>query len=388
MSSTLPLIRELMMGHTGAPEEARIFSLVEQLSAEDLNALLTQDGDRLFSTLDNRLFGPDFRNDLVTLVGRRRIGDLDLHGRAALLHALQVGRTSSAEEHLMADVLCGVVGAELTQLKNIVNLQTDRHALDGLIWADIDDQPVRQRILDHFAQQTVGVEVREAKVLSDIDDTVFCALHDRRYPKGTLYPGVIAFQEALDEGPQDCPRSVGDLTFVTARPGDVFGIVERHSRSSLRHAGAGDLSVLSGSLLSLRTLDAMAAKKVENITRYALIYPEYRLIFMGDSGQGDVMVGQRLWEEYPSALDAVFIHDVVDTPQERRDELASQKVWFHDTYIGAANKALELGLISAGGHGRVVASAKEALSQIPWEDAGQQERMEALMARDEGTTTR
>ena len=39
---------------------------------------------------------------------------------------------------------------------------------------------------------------KPVKVLSDIDDTIFCALHDRRYPRRSVYPGVRAFLDAVD----------------------------------------------------------------------------------------------------------------------------------------------------------------------------------------------
>ncbi len=32
----------------------------------------------------------------------------------------------------------------------------------------------------------------------------------------------------------------------------------------------------------------MAARKIANIAHYRQLFPEYRLVFIGDSGQGDV----------------------------------------------------------------------------------------------------
>ncbi|MEL4505759.1 phosphatase domain-containing protein [Luteococcus sp. H138] len=383
MTAELSLTRELLAHRTGEQDENRILGLIESLEPHELNELLTEQGaERLFSAMDDRIFGADNRSALLELVAQRRAGDLELHARAAVIHALQTGRTSDDEEARIADLLCAVHGDELTHLKNILNLRNDHHDLEGLVFIDLDDASVRERILQHFAVEAQGQQFTEAKVLSDIDDTVFCKLHDKRYPRGTLYPGVLAFQEALDKGPDDDPKSLGDLTFVTARPGDFFGLVENHSRESLKRAGIADLSLMSGSLFSLFTLDSMAGKKLENISHYTQLFPEYRMTFMGDSGQGDVRVGEKLWELYPGAMDAVFIHDVVDTPDEERAEHAEHQVWFHDTYVGAANKALELGLISRAGRDHVVDEAQRALEQIKWEDAAQRDRMTALFQRD------
>lgn len=382
MSAELSLVNDLLAHHTDEQDEARILALLDLLDAAELNELLTTRGaERLFSALDNRLFGPDNQDAGIALV-MRRSSELDLHARAAVIQALQTGRTGRDAENHIAELFCAVRGPELTHLKNILTLRNDHHDLEGLVFIDIDDEAVRERILQHIAAQATTQLVSEAKVLSDIDDTVFCKLHDQRYPKGTLYPGVLAFQEALDLGPEDDPLSVGDLTFVTARPGDFLGLVENHSRDSLKKAGVADLSLLSGSIFSLFSLDSMAGKKLENIGHYTQLFPEYRMTFMGDSGQGDVRVGEKLWELYPDAMDAVFIHDVVDTPHEERAERAKGRVWFHDTYVGAATKAFELGLISRAGLGRVADDARQALTQIPWEDSAQRERMEALFARD------
>ncbi|MEL4356777.1 MULTISPECIES: phosphatase domain-containing protein [unclassified Luteococcus] len=381
--AALELVRELLSHRTREHDEQRILSLVQELPSEQLNELLDERGaERLVQALDNRIVGPDNHRALLEILVDRRSGELELHATAALIHALQTGRTSTDEERRIADLICQLHGQELTHLKNIINLRNDHHDLEGLVFIDIDDDGVRQRILDHISSEGQDLSTGEAKVLSDIDDTVFCKLHDKRYPRGTLYPGVLAFQEALDRGPDDDPTSLGDLTFVTARPGDFFGLVENHSRESLKKAGIADLSLMSGSLFNLFTLDSMAGKKLENIDHYIKLFPEYRMTFMGDSGQGDVKVGEKLWESYGGAMDAVFIHDVVATPDEKRAEYASRKIWFHDTYVGAANKALELGLISAAGREHVVAEARRAISEIPWQDQAQQDRMSELLERD------
>lgn len=383
MTSDLELVRELLAHRTGDDEEGRILALLRALDADELNDLLDEKtADRLFGAMDNHLLGRRNRDAAIDLVAVQRAGELGLHARAAVIYGLQTGRTGRRGEQAIAGLMCAVHGEELTHLKNIINLRKDHHDLEGLVFKDLDDQDIRQQVLDHIQEQAKGVEATEAKVLSDIDDTVFCKLHDKRYPKGTLYPGVLAFQEALDMGPHDDPKSIGDLTFVTARPMDFFGLVENHSRESLKKAGVADLSVLSGSLFSLVSLDSMAGKKLENIEHYVQLYPEYRMTFMGDSGQGDVQVGERLWQEHADAMDAVFIHDVVGTDEEVRAAHAEHRVWFHDTYVGAASKALELGLISQTGWRKVVGEAQQALDTIPWESDAQEQRIRQLVERD------
>ncbi|GAA1393466.1 phosphatase domain-containing protein [Luteococcus peritonei] len=384
MTADLSLVRDLLADHTDQEAELRILTLLQELPTEQLNALMGDDelAERLFEALDDHLLGARNHEALVSLLAVERRGELDLQSCANLIHGLQVGRTSSKDEQVILSLVRELRGEELTHLKNLLNLRNDHHDLEGLVFVDIDDEQVREELLAHFAESVPDEPVTEAKVLSDIDDTVFCKLHDKRYPKGTMYPGVLAFQEALDQGPHDDPKSVGDLTFVTARPMDFFGPVENHSRESLKKAGIADLSVMSGSLFSLVTLDRMAGKKMENIDHYVRLFPEYRMTFMGDSGQGDVKVGERLWELHPDVVDAVFIHDVVDTPEEERRGHAEHRIWFHDTYVGAANRALALGLISSTGWQHVVDEARKAFDEIAWESGEQEDRMRTLLERD------
>lgn len=270
----------------------------------------------------------------------------------------------------------------LTRLKNQVNLRTDPHDLEGLAYGDVDDAGIRDEILSHIAEQARDVVTGQTKVLSDIDDTVFCALHDRRWPRGIVYPGALALVDALDAGPTPEPFSTGDLTFVTARPGDFLGLIGNHTRTALRKAGVATVSVLTGTLPGLFGVDAVASAKAVNIRHYHALFPEYRLLFVGDSGQRDVTVGERLHEEFGDHLDLVLIHDVVDTPPELRAEHAARGVAFFDTYAGAAQLAHRAGLISDAGRDRVFAEVIEGLDAVPWASDAQERAMRELVERD------
>lgn len=69
------------------------------------------------------------------------------------IHRLQEGWTRRHEEREIVDIFYSVHGEELTQLKNALNRRDDHHDLEELIFGDIDDESVRERVLDHFAAQ-------------------------------------------------------------------------------------------------------------------------------------------------------------------------------------------------------------------------------------------
>lgn len=218
-------------------------------------------------------------------------------------------------------------------------------------------------------------------MLCDIDDTVVCALHDRRYPRGTVYPGILALLDALDRGPHEEPYSLGDLTFVTARPADVFGLIENHTRRTLRAAGIATHTMLSGTFLAMASLDRMAGRKVANIEHYHALFPEYRLVFIGDSGQGDIAVARSMWERFDDVLDLTVIHDVVGTPDAERARLREERILLVDTYAEAARLFHERGLISDAGLQRVIDESATGLDAVRWASPEQERTTRALFGR-------
>lgn len=378
------LLRRLVAGYTSYAEERLILELVAAASQAELNAMLGDDRfvDGLLASLKDRRDGSQHRQELLELLIGRRLPELTLANRGRLVHALQTGRTGLGAENWVAQILLAHRGLQLTDLKNELNSSSSFHDLERLIFADIDDEGVRRQILNHLAAEAGAVGILGCKVLSDIDDTALCTLKDTRFPKGILYPGVVAFWEALDCGPTDTPVSIGNLTFVTARPGDALGLVENRTRATLRKAGIADNSVLTGGFASITSHDAMAAKKLQNVSHYRQLFGEYRLVFIGDSGQGDVTAGLAMYQSFPEALAAVFIHDVVSTPLEQRSAYANQGIWFFDSYVGAAHRAHHLGLISDDGLSRVITETRAGFDAIIWDTQAQEQRMRALLDRD------
>lgn len=382
--SQIGLLRQLLSSRTNQRVERAILTLLQRASTEELNLMLADPKltDRLVGSLNDRWFGDDCLSELFDLLGTTRRAELDLPARAAVIHALQTGHTGARDELIIRDLFLDVGGADLTVLKNLIDATPNHHDLEELVFGDIDAVPVRQAILDHIAEQAATITDLEAKVLSDIDDTTICSLHDRRFPKGIIYPGVLALWAALDQGPHDMPRSLGDLTFITARPGDLLGWIENSTRRRLQAQGVGVSSMLTGSLIHLLSRAGMADKKIQNITNYHQLFPEYRLVFIGDSGQGDVLVAQRLLSEFDKVVDAVLIHDVVDTDESARAKYADEGVFFFDTYVGAALRVHELGLIADEGLAAVAAATQTGFDAIEWSDETQERRARELLARD------
>ncbi|WP_441289834.1 phosphatase domain-containing protein [Sorangium sp. KYC3313] len=383
--SKLDEIRLRMASHTDRDDERRILEILARSTAVELDQLLLQlDLPALLGDIDDRLIGPDNRTALLALLTAERLGDLGIPARAALVSALQRGRTGSLDEQALRRLWLGTRGADVTRLKNALDGRGGYRDLHQLFYHDIDDDSLREELLAHFAQEAASGSVsgREVKILSDIDDTFYANWKDARYPKKTVYPGVLQFYAELDRGPGPVPGRAGDLTFVTARPGDRLGLVEDATIKALAERGQLAANVLAGSFTRLIGNRTIAEKKLENFLEYRRLYPEYDFVFVGDSGQGDIHFGQRMLELAPDVVRAIFIHDVVATPDLARRELATSGVHLFDTYIGAALVALELGLLGPEGAARVAEAAAGAFAAIPFPSQADQEPRRLEMARD------
>jgi hypothetical protein len=379
----LKMLRALMTGHTNRLEEQKILELFEGASAVELNHLITNiNVDALLADVDNRVIGPDHLTSLLELLCIKRVHELGLPVRAGLMFALQRGITHSLAERMIRALFLSARGRELTEFKNLLDGRGSYHDLQQLVFSDVDDPAIRQEILDHIRREAETSPSGENKVLSDIDDTFLLNWKDTRYPPKTVYPGVLQFYRELDRGPGIIPGREGDLTFVSARPQDPLGLIEDRTLAALREHGVPTASMLSGAFTHLIGNSRIAEKKFDNFRRFAQLFPEYGFVFVGDSGQGDVAFGEQMLAAAPDAVRAVFIHDVVATPESVRQEWRAKSIFFFDTYVGAALEAYQVGVIARDGVHRVTRAAQEDLEKVPFASVEQREARRADLSRD------
>ena len=383
LESKVATIVRLVEGHTDRAEEAQILDLLRNAGPGELDLLLGRlPLARLLSSIDDRVVGPDNRTALFRLLCEDRLADLSVPTRAALVFALQRGRTDGADEGAIGRILLATRGEALTDLKNTIDDGGDYRDLQQLIYRDLDHDLLRERILEHFRVE--GAPRADLKVLSDIDDTLYPNWKDARYPRTKEprpYPGVRAFYNELDLAfsPTADP---GDLTFLTARPGDRAGLGEGITRKHLAAIGLPYAKVLTGDFGHLATHDLMADRKYASFIEYKKLFPEYTFVFCGDSGQGDAIAGAHMMAHPGGGMRAVFIHDVIDTNAEGRAAWRAKGVHFNDTYIGHALDAFTLGLLDRAALRRVADAALRDLRDVPFQDLDQREARWAEFRRD------
>ncbi|KAG5178171.1 hypothetical protein JKP88DRAFT_330462, partial [Tribonema minus] len=237
---------------------------------------------------------------------------------------------------------------------------------------------------------------RLLRVVTDIDDTVKSSGNlrlagviplggiDAQYERGQFYPGV--FQFGLELAAHGVPRGLMPLPIavLTARAKELLFALEldmEHPVSvAYRQCGAengmegwGLGPILYGSVKEWICWTRKSRRKVKNFRRLMELdgrnaiargyMTEY--VFIGDTGEGDFKAGIKMCENFPRELRALFLHmvycvdDVCKVPEDYA--VNGVPVLFFKTYVGAARKAYEAGLLNRYAVERVIAKAVEEL---------------------------
>lgn len=344
MRSIAAQITALCSGWFTLPSSAeQIMLLLRETPAGHLNTVLEiVDVPQLARSLHERDFG--LRQDALDFLFRERLHEIADDSLAALISALHKGPTPRRSQEAIVEVLTNREGEEFRNLKSRLNHTADHHNLEHLVYEDLD-KDLAKRLLDHIAAQTDAANRKDLRILCDIDDTIKAAIHDQRYPRGTVYPGVITLLNLLDDGAAADPDRPGDLTFVTARPEGPRGFVEQYTRNSLHHLGLPPHTVMGGSVINLLTRGRIRDRKLENMRRNRELFPEARTIFIGDSGQTDGEVGAEAYRTARGHTVGTLLHNVTDMSDAERAQWAVKGVYVFDTYAGAAAHAMQLGLL-------------------------------------------
>jgi SHS2 domain-containing protein len=275
--------------------------------------------------------------------------------------------TGPREELRMERLLFSIAPQDLTLFKFALEYDGDYKDVAEYVFHDIDDKERQDRIIEHFrtARREIGV-----KVLTDVDDTMYANFIDERYPKKTLYPGVLEFYDALKREPFEL--SAIPVTTLSARPNPVAGKLEESSLEGLVEKTHGRLlpSALSGALISstagtveswLRAnLDLLPNKvphgqedkigevKFQNFLHFSMVYPEYRYVFVGDSGQADSLTAQLMVTEKSmegtSRVITTFIHDLRESKNDEKSGSSTFRNLRPDVLVGK-NSAAGRGVI-------------------------------------------
>ena len=121
--------------------------------------------------------------------------------------------TDRREALRMERLLVSIALKDLHLFKFALEYDGDYKDLVEYVFHYIDDHACQARIIGHLGTTPPPIGV---KILSDVDDTMYANLIDVRYPKNTLYPGVLEFYDAVTREPFEL--STTPVTILSARP--------------------------------------------------------------------------------------------------------------------------------------------------------------------------
>lgn len=293
-------------------------------------------------------------------------------------------RTRAREETLLHSLFMTAKGTDLVELKRLVDTGGTGRDLRHIVFSGrvLTESFLHEALLQHFRDEAAELEVKPLLVLSDIDHTIWIGPFGEggpKFPHGPI-PGALSLYNALG----------GRITFLSARPPMWEG---RTRGNLLDDMGIAEATVLPGTLQNVvryvlpgQKDDAkkMMGEQKENVfLQFALLHPEARFVFCGDSGEGDIGFAVPFMDESAGGGDwgldqkpqdlatfcqptmrkdrAALIHDVVDsdglrprTSAQQRQTLREQGVIVFDTFLGAAVELYRLQFLDHAGLRRAV----------------------------------
>ena len=271
------------------------------------------------------------------------------------------------------------VGCNYSPLKTSIDYGCDLRE----ILYDRNNQLIEggQTLLDIFVEKKMPDMWH---IMTDIDDTLYpntehgtyIAGSDVSWPEKNPYPGIIKFYDLFYS---NLPIFARYTTVLSATPGFLkkskladahhilhnilqeYGFIQGPESKTQIATHVTDFASnwagqFRGSLtnkdVSVDTINSayklFGNTKFERFKQYLTIFPEYKILFFGDNGQGDVLAGKQM-VEYSDRCH-VFIHKVSENgttfKKSFEEDQNIPRLNFFKNYYEAAVKLRELGVFT------------------------------------------
>ncbi|KEP60874.1 UNVERIFIED_CONTAM: hypothetical protein HHA_250790 [Hammondia hammondi] len=226
----------------------------------------------------------------------------------------------------------------------------------------------------------------DLQVLVDIDDTIrssggvtFLSVSlggiDTQYERGTFYPGCFQFLFELScHGlrPSQRPLSLGVLTArIPQVPITADSVLNQKLRETALRRGIRGWGIDCKNKVLYSTLNEWifpsekGKRKFENLlllhSKLSATHPNIKYVWIGDTGEMDRHAGEMMARQMPHTLKAVFLHYVGDYGRNSKMPqdyfVNGVPTVFFRTYIRAARRAVDLGLLDRKGLARTMVQA-------------------------------
>ncbi len=219
-------------------------------------------------------------------------------------------------------------------------------------------------------------------IMTDIDDTIYPNTEHSTYIAGSdaswhnkvPYPGIKLFYYRFYQQMQN--KYAKYSTILSATPGALktsklrntilkevlrkYGFIQGPESKIKILSNIGSIVENYNTISNKRVADKLTElfvllgnTKFERFKQYISIFPEYKILFIGDNGQGDVLAGQRMLEltDTDELRDRcnVFIHKVYDIGNYKTVNEEAQNIsrmHFFKNYAEVATRFSALGIFT------------------------------------------
>ena len=261
---------------------------------------------------------------------------------------------------------------------------------------------LRNNILAGISKISLSKQIPH--IITDIDDTIYpnpgklninIAGSDYSWKKKELYPGIKEFYQMFNKDTQENnpgiiiyntvlsatptalkPHKLKDEVLISVLKND-FGFLS--GKDSLQKAIA-DIEVTKlkeGNYKIEPNAKSVGDKKYEKFIKYKQLFPEYKLLFIGDNGQGDLISGKKMLETCSECM--VFIHNILKNDfnfkfdderinQEINDPKYKGRLFFFKNYYELAQIFNKLKLMNNADLNTIKDNVVKTLSENKYSD--------------------
>jgi hypothetical protein len=103
----------------------------------------------------------------------------------------------------------------------------------------------------------------------------------------------------------------------------------------------------------------MAEQKARTLLNYTELYPEFRFVFFGDSGQGDMALSEQLLAMETPVIERAFIHKLAD--HHAGAKTSHSRIHLFSDYAEAAEHLHGLGYLDDERRDKVIGAVRVPL---------------------------
>lgn len=206
------------------------------------------------------------------------------------------------------EILLDTKGFQLIYLKKMIDYDRNLPNLEYFVFTLIPFDNERNKLLVHFLNEAHELKRNgfdKYALISDIHDTVYPSHYDNLSENEKFnvlnengsYKNINVFHDCFEY-----------LVFITSIPFNKLNYIKVNE--TLDNFSISERSICMGKLWKNWQNKSRMAKKMRTIKNIIQIYPEYKFIWVGDSGESDCDIGKSIMDISIGQIPLILIHKI------------------------------------------------------------------------------